>query len=79
MTSGAALASEKPKMPPDRPEPPKEFNGQRPPMTSRDERMRPPMPPDNRYPRLSRDKRPPMPPRSMDRRPPEPRGVAPRS
>ena len=78
MTSGAAIASERPKMPPERREPPKELKVQRPPMMSRDERVRPPMPHDNKHPRLSLDKRPPIPPRSRDRRPPEPRGVAPR-
>ena len=50
------------------PEPPKDFNGQKPPLPpkmSRDMRGNPPEPP------MSRDKRPPMPPRSGDRRPPE--------
>ena len=62
------------------PEPPRDFDGKRPPMMSRDIRSnknRPPLPPDNKHPRVSRDrrpdegKRPPMPPRSGDRRPPE--------
>lgn len=60
--------------------PPKDFDGKRPPMMSRDirsDKNRPPLPPDNKHPRVSRDrrpnegKRPPMPPRSGDRRPPE--------
>ena len=78
MTSGAALASGLQKTLTDRPEPPREFKGQRPPMMSRDERMRPSKPKDERSHNLNKDKRPPMPPHSRDRRPPEPRGVEPR-
>ena len=61
-------------------EPPKDFDGKRPPMMSRDirsDKNRPPLPPDDRHPRVSRDKRPnddrrpPRHPRSGDRRPPE--------
>lgn len=44
-------------------------NGQLPPPPHSGDK-RPPMPPDNRHPRVSPDKRPPMPPRSGDRRPP---------
>ena len=45
--------------------------GQLPPPPPRSGDKRPPMPPNNRHPRVSPDKRPPMPPRSRDMRPPE--------
>lgn len=60
--------------------PPKDFDGKRPPMMSRDirsDKNRPPLLPDERHPRVSRDRRPDegrRPPkhlRSGDRRPPE--------
>lgn len=60
--------------------PPRDFDGKRLPMMSRDirsERDRPPLPPDDRHPRVSRDRRPnddrrpPRHLRSGDRRPPE--------
>ena len=74
MTSGTALASGMQKILTDRPGTQKEFRGQRPPV-SRDERMRPPKPQDERSQNHNNNKRPPMPPRSRDRRPPEHRGV----
>ena len=57
--------------------PPRDFDGKRPPMMSRDirnDKNRPPLPPDKRHPRLSHDRRPNegrRPPHSGDRRPPE--------
>ena len=67
MTSGAAFASVKPDITLERREPPKELKGQRPPMMSRDKRIRQPMTHNNKPPKVT-----------PDRRLPERHGVEPR-